>query len=231
MTQYCGIDLHSNNHVVVVINEEHKRVYEKRSNNDLNLTLAAHVAHGKALDFGIAHINTSYVLCIHTDTLIHDAGVLELMIDTMQKNSAVAVGTVDQLHRHAGKRLWRLFNRAIRYYGRYIGRKLKLTDKFPSPYREKYLKSYCCLWNVEIIKSNGLLFNSDNRNPSYTMQDKFKEAGFVLIKLPTATIFKYLDHIQSGTMVEIGLHRQEHRRSRAYRRLIRTHLEFGGHKT
>lgn len=41
MTLYCGIDLHSNNHVVVVINEEDKRVYQKRLNNDLNLTLDA----------------------------------------------------------------------------------------------------------------------------------------------------------------------------------------------
>ncbi len=30
MRQYSGIDLHSNNHVVVVIDEADKRVYEKR---------------------------------------------------------------------------------------------------------------------------------------------------------------------------------------------------------
>ena len=41
MTHYCGIDLHSNNHVIVVIDEEDKRLYEKRLNNDLNLTLEA----------------------------------------------------------------------------------------------------------------------------------------------------------------------------------------------
>ena len=41
MTHYCGIDLHSNNHVVVVIDEEGKRVFDKRINNDLSLTLKA----------------------------------------------------------------------------------------------------------------------------------------------------------------------------------------------
>ncbi len=41
MSQYCGIDLHSNHHVVVVIDEEDKRVYEKRLPNDLNATLEA----------------------------------------------------------------------------------------------------------------------------------------------------------------------------------------------
>ncbi|MCP4876337.1 MAG: IS110 family transposase [Gammaproteobacteria bacterium] len=41
MSHYCGIDLHSNNHLVVVIDEEDKRVLEKRLNNDLSLTLDA----------------------------------------------------------------------------------------------------------------------------------------------------------------------------------------------
>jgi len=41
MTHYCGIDLHSNNHVVVIIDERDKRVFEKRIINDLSLTLKA----------------------------------------------------------------------------------------------------------------------------------------------------------------------------------------------
>ncbi len=36
---HCGIDLHSNNHVVVVIDERDKRVFDKRLNNDLGSTL------------------------------------------------------------------------------------------------------------------------------------------------------------------------------------------------
>ena len=39
MSHYCGIDLHSNNHVVVVIDERDKRVFDKRLNNDLSATL------------------------------------------------------------------------------------------------------------------------------------------------------------------------------------------------
>ncbi|VAX12444.1 ISGsu4, transposase [hydrothermal vent metagenome] len=31
MTHYCGIDLHSNNHVVVITNDEDKRVMEKKA--------------------------------------------------------------------------------------------------------------------------------------------------------------------------------------------------------
>lgn len=39
MPHYCGIDLHSNNHVVVVIDEKDKRVFDKRLSNDLSATL------------------------------------------------------------------------------------------------------------------------------------------------------------------------------------------------
>jgi transposase len=40
MRLYCGIDLHSNNHVVVVIDEEDRRVVEKRLPNSLERTAA-----------------------------------------------------------------------------------------------------------------------------------------------------------------------------------------------
>jgi len=41
MSHYCGIDLHSNNHVAVVIDDEDKRLYEKRLTNDLSQTIEA----------------------------------------------------------------------------------------------------------------------------------------------------------------------------------------------
>ena len=41
MGLYCGIDLHSNNHVLTVIDEADRRVYERRLPNDLVVTKAA----------------------------------------------------------------------------------------------------------------------------------------------------------------------------------------------
>lgn len=41
MSHYCGIDLHSNNHVVVVIDDKDQRVYERRLANDLSRTIQA----------------------------------------------------------------------------------------------------------------------------------------------------------------------------------------------
>ncbi len=41
MALYCGIDLHSTNHLVTVIDEEDRRVYEKRLPNEIEATLRA----------------------------------------------------------------------------------------------------------------------------------------------------------------------------------------------
>ncbi|HVN41867.1 MAG TPA: IS110 family transposase [Steroidobacteraceae bacterium] len=41
MGLYCGIDLHSNNHVVTVIDDADRRVYERRLPNDLARTISA----------------------------------------------------------------------------------------------------------------------------------------------------------------------------------------------
>jgi len=53
MSHYCGIDLHSNNHVVVVIDERDKRVFDKRLSNDLSATLNVLAPYRKTLK-GIA---------------------------------------------------------------------------------------------------------------------------------------------------------------------------------
>lgn len=41
MGLYCGIDLHSNNHMLTVIDEADRRVYERRLPNELAITKAA----------------------------------------------------------------------------------------------------------------------------------------------------------------------------------------------
>ena len=39
MALYCGIDLHSTNHLVVVIDDKDRRVLEKRLANDVSITV------------------------------------------------------------------------------------------------------------------------------------------------------------------------------------------------
>lgn len=53
MTLYCGIDLHANNHVICVIDDQDKRLLEQRLENDSELTLQALSKYKKRLK-GIA---------------------------------------------------------------------------------------------------------------------------------------------------------------------------------
>ena len=49
MTYYCGIDLHSSNSVVVIIDEADKIVFKKRLRNELGLIVAALAPYQEAL--------------------------------------------------------------------------------------------------------------------------------------------------------------------------------------
>ena len=53
MSLYCGIDLHSNNHVICVIDEKDKRIFEQKLGNHLELTIQALSKYKKRLK-GIA---------------------------------------------------------------------------------------------------------------------------------------------------------------------------------
>jgi hypothetical protein len=59
VTLYCGIDLYSNNHVVVVIDEEDRRIVQKRVANSLDRTLALLAPYREELA-GIAVESTFY---------------------------------------------------------------------------------------------------------------------------------------------------------------------------
>jgi len=49
MTLYCGIDLHSNNHVICVIDDKDKRVFETKLGNHAELTIRALLKYKKRL--------------------------------------------------------------------------------------------------------------------------------------------------------------------------------------
>jgi transposase len=49
MTLYCGIDLHSNNHVICVIDDKDKRIFETKLGNHSDLTIRALTKYKKRL--------------------------------------------------------------------------------------------------------------------------------------------------------------------------------------
>lgn len=180
-----------------------------------------HIAHGKALDLALEQIDTEYVLLMHTDTFIFNADVFKLLLDMCtQHPNVAAAGCVEQLDRGLVRTAWRLSTRYCKHYCRRMMRGLGMPGRDPKPWKEVHLKSFCTLWNSKAMKERGLHFCMDDRVPGYTLQDRMVAAGFTIAQISPRRLFKYLDHIQSGTVAAAGGYAQGHRRSRMYERAL-----------
>ncbi len=159
------------------------------------------MAHGRALDMAMEKVDTDYVLLMHTDTLIYNPEIIHILLAEMQAEKLVAaVGCLEQVNRSVLQTAWRIFTRGIKYYKRIAIRSLGLTTRDPRLFYEVYLKSFCTLWNVNIIRQNQLCFSMVERIPGYEMQDVLKRRGFKFLAIPPRRMFKYLDHVEAGTV-------------------------------
>ncbi|MDY7564750.1 glycosyltransferase family 2 protein [Pseudomonas sp. RTC3] len=178
---------------------------------------AGNVAHGRALDLALDHVETEYLFLLHTDTFIYDPTIFTMMIDQCAGPYKVAaVGCLEQLNRGITRSAWRLFSRFFKHYTRRSFLAMGFKARAPKPFRETHLKSFCTLWNVRLIKQHGLHFQMDERNPGYELQDRMVELNYKISFIPPRKLFRYLDHIQSGTVSAMGGYANDHRRVKIY---------------
>jgi hypothetical protein len=180
-----------------------------------------HVAHGKALDMVLPQVKSDYLFLLHTDTFVYDASIFNLMLAECVADSKVAaVGCVEQMDRGLLRTQWRLCSRFCKHYFRSFKLRFGLRSRAPKPYREVYLKSFCTLWNVRLIKEHGLHFLMDSRVPGYELQDRMVALGYKIKFLSPRKIFQYLDHVQAGTVSASGGYDVNHRRTKMYKNML-----------
>ncbi|APC18607.1 glycosyltransferase [Pseudomonas frederiksbergensis] len=183
---------------------------------------AGNIAHGRALDLALEHIETEYVFLLHTDTFIYNPAIFSLMISQCTGPQEVAaVGCLEQLNRGVARSTWRLISRFFKHYARRSLLALGLNARAPKPFKEVHLKSFCTLWNARLIKKHGLHFQMDGRNPGYELQDRMAALNYTIGFISPRTMFRYLDHIQSGTVSAMGGYAHSHRRVKMYNQLTR----------
>ena len=181
-----------------------------------------HIAHGKALDMILDRVETDYLLLLHTDTFIFDPKVFSMMLGKCMKSPNVAaVGCTEQIDRGTIRTLWRFTSRFFKHHFRRFKIALHLPSKTPKPYREAHLKSFCTLWNCKLIKHHGLHFQMGTQVPGYALQDRMTELGYAIEFISPRKLFKYLDHIQSGTVAAAGGYSPTHRRTKMYNEITR----------
>ncbi|MDR2186914.1 MAG: hypothetical protein LBE62_02550 [Azonexus sp.] len=161
---------------------------------------AGFIAHGAGLDMILERVGTPYLLILHTDTFIYDPAIIQTMLNICEADAGVAaVGCLEPIWRSRPHLMWRYVTRGVKYYFRKMKIKIGLPSRWPKLHYETYLKSFCALWNVNIIRKHDLHFNMENRIPGYAMQDRLSQLGCKIIAIPPREMFSGLDHIEKAT--------------------------------
>jgi GT2 family glycosyltransferase len=157
------------------------------------------VAHGRALDLILERTEDDYIFLMHTDTFVYQPQVFDYCL-SLCKSDTVAVGCLDQLNRGYFRTAWRLSSRLIKHHTRRFRRSLGFKARDPKPWREQYIKSFFALWDVKWMRQSGYTFFMKNQRPTYALQDQLLKQRKKICKLSPAKLFKYLDHIEAGTV-------------------------------
>lgn len=181
------------------------------------------MAHGRALDLVLERVDTDYLFLMHTDTFVYDASVFGMMLQECAREDVIAVGCVDQVHRSSVHFHLRFLARFIKHHFRRLKQSLGIKTRPPRPYREEYLNSYFSLWRTEEIKSRGWTFSMDEKIPTYAIQDRLADAGYKVVRIPTGKMFRYLDHMEAGTVAAIGGYHAKHPRTKRYLDMLSKH--------
>lgn len=189
-------------------------------------------AHGEGLDLILSAITTDYLFLMHTDTFIYDPAIFNECLLRMQSTPEIAaIGCLHQLNRGHFRLAWRTLTGFIKHYSRRLKLALGLPSRPPKPYIEPYIKSFFALWNAACIKRQGYRFYMAQQIPGYVLQDKLSADGYVIERIAPGRLFRYLDHVEAGTVGLVSgytgknrrllrkqsllqqLHRQQHEKS------------------
>jgi hypothetical protein len=134
-----------------------------------------------------------------------------------------AVGCLEQINRGSLRNSWRLSSRFAKHHFRKLKISLGLKSRVPKPFRETHLKSFFALWNIKAMKAHQLHFSMNERIPGYEAQDQMTALGYRMELLSPNRIFRYLEHIQSGTVAAAGTYGKNHRRTKTYKAALNLH--------
>lgn len=170
-------------------------------------------AHGEGLDLILAATQSEYLFLMHTDTFIYDAHIFIDCLQRMQrKPNIAAIGCLHQLNRGHVRLFWRAFTGFFKYHSRRLKQSLGLPARQARPYIEPYIKSFFALWNVGLMKKMGYRFYMEQQIPGYVLQDKLSAQGYVIERMSPAKLFRYLDHVEAGTVGLVSGYTAQNRR-------------------
>lgn len=158
--------------------------------------------HAKALDLGMEHVDTPYVLSIHTDTIVTSPEWLSFLRSRIDKADDIAgVGSWKLEHKpwfkNLAKQLEHFFQTKIWF---------PLTHKGAGAIaglgdNHYYLRSHCALYRTELIKKHSDGFFDSNETAGKALHRKLVENGYQMLFIPTEKLGKYMKHLNHATMI------------------------------
>ncbi len=159
------------------------------------------MAHARALDLGLARVETPFVMSIHTDTFIHHPGWLDFLLGEIQKSEDIA-----------GIGSWKLESKP--WYKRALKRVESSVQSLIFPLLGKgyghiegkgdnfyYLRSHCALYRSDLIRQHDSSFSQDNDTAGRTLHKVLVDNGYQMIFLPAEILMRYILHVNHATMV------------------------------
>lgn len=179
-----------------------------------------HIAHAAAIDLVFERTGKTFLVLMHTDTLIYQPSAILMLLDAVSRRSNIAAaGCLDQTYHGVVGQHLRKIRKRIGYFRKVLFFKLGLRASPPRiPEVPVHIRSFFSIWNVSAMKREGLRFNMANRNPGYEAQDVMMGRGYLFVFIPSRQLFRYLDHLEAATVAGVKPYHFKHRRSRIFRK-------------
>lgn len=196
--------------VIVIDNDSNDQSLEYlRSVNWIKLVERKDIAdeppaemHAKALDIGMEHVDTKYVLSIHTDTIVTSPEWLNFLFSKIEVSDNIAgVGSWKLEHKpwfkRLAKRLEHFFQTKIWFplTKRGSGAIAGLGDN------HYYLRSHCALYRTELIRKYTDGFFDSGETAGKALHRKLVEKGYRMLFLQTEKLGKQMKHLNHATMI------------------------------
>lgn len=159
------------------------------------------LSHSRALDLALEEVKTPYVLSIHTDTFVKDAGWLDILLSPFEAAPDVA-----------GVGSWKLESKSpLELLGRNIEKTWKtglfrltgIRTFHPVRFDDdlRYLRSHCAIYRTEVIRQLSTGFSDGDSTAGMIMHRKMVAAGYRMVFLESEQLGRYVDHLNHATMV------------------------------
>jgi GT2 family glycosyltransferase len=157
--------------------------------------------HARALDEGLARVDTEYVLSMHTDTIVSSPDWLDYLLNIIEPDDRIAgVGSwkleQQSAFKQYAKRLESFFQ--TRIWFPLVGKKSKITGTADNFY---YLRSHCALYRTALIQQYSNGFHDEGDTAGRVLHRKLAAQGFKMVFLPAEQLIKYMRHLNHATMI------------------------------